>query len=90
MIYTSELIKKIITSDSAKKALNYISPIYGDAEYFLQILNAIGSQLDVVWDFSQEMWGDIVPQLTEKLMPYWEQEYNIKTESDVLLIVDIW
>lgn len=86
MIYTSELIQKIITSVSAKKALTYISPIYADAEYFLRILNAIGSQLDVVWNFGQDMWSDIVPQETSKLIKYWETAYGISHDSSKSLV----
>ena len=43
----------------------------------MRILNAIGTQLDVVWNFGQDTWDDIVPQTLLKLIEYWETEYSL-------------
>ena len=83
MIYTSKVIQEIVTSNSAKKALSYISPIYSEAEYFLRILNAIGSQLDIVWNFGQEMWNESFPHTARRLIEYWETEYGLAHDSSM-------
>lgn len=83
MIYTSKTIQEIVTSSSAQKALTYISPIYADAEYFLRILNAIGTQLDIVWNFGQDMWDESFPHTARKLIEYWEDEYNLAHDSSM-------
>ena len=48
MKYTSDLIEKIITSPSAKRGLDYITPIYGKAYVALWLTQAIGIQTDLI------------------------------------------
>ena len=81
MKYTSEIIQKVVTSEACLQALERISPIYADAENFLHLLNAIGTQLDVLVGHGSDIWNEITPQTSNKLIEYWEKEYGLVSDT---------
>lgn len=83
MRYTSDAIQRIVTSESALLALERISPIYGDAENFLHLLQAIGSQIDLLVGYGRELQNEAIPQTTNRLISYWEMAYGIAPDDKV-------
>lgn len=83
MRYTSEYIEKILTSPAAKKGIHYITPIYQDAYVALWLMQAIGTQTDLIVQWIEEYKEQILPQTATWLLPYWEEEYGIPTNPDL-------
>lgn len=77
MIYTSDLIEKIITSSSAKRGLDYITPIYRDAYTALWLMEAIGLQTDLIVNWVEDYKKQVVPQTATWALSYYEEEYGI-------------
>jgi len=85
MKYTSPLIKEILKSESAKRALDRISPIYMDSKIGLWMLESIGTELDELRNLTQDMTTQILPQTTTWAIDYWEKEYGISVNKDLPL-----
>ena len=45
MRYQTELMRSILTNETAQKIIDYISPIYGDSYVGLWLFQAIGTAL---------------------------------------------
>lgn len=81
MKYTSDLIEKIITSPSAKRGLDYITPIYGKAYVALWLTQAIGIQTDLIIKWIEEYKNQILPQTATWALSYFEEEYGIPVNN---------
>ncbi len=77
MKYTSKTIEQIITSPAAKRGLDYITPIYGEAYTALWLMQAIGLQTDLFIKWIEEYKKQILPQSADWGLNYFEEEYNI-------------
>lgn len=85
MRYTSPLIREILTSPSAQKALDRISPIYMDSKIGLWILQSIGLELDELKEIIEDIRKQALPQTATWAIDYWEQEYGIPVNIDLPL-----
>lgn len=85
MKYTSPLIREILTSPSAQKALDRISPIYMDSKIGLWILQSIGLELDELKEIIEDIRKQALPQTATWAIDYWEQEYGIPVNIDLPL-----
>ena len=85
MKYTSKYIEEIITSPSAKKVLDYITPIYAEAYAALWLMEVIGLQTDLFVKWVQECQDQILPQTATWLLPLWEEEYGLPVNNDASL-----
>ena len=85
MKYTSKYIEEIITSPSAKKGLDYITPIYAEAYAALWLMEVIGLQTDLFVKWVQECQDQILPQTATWLLPLWEEEYGLPVNNDASL-----
>lgn len=85
MKYTSPLIREILTSPSAQKSLDRISPIYMDSKIGLWILQSIGLELDELREIIEDIRKQALPQTTTWAIDYWEQEYGIPVNIDLPL-----
>lgn len=83
MKYTSERIRQIITSEAAKRALDYISPVYAEATIALMILNCIGKANDDVQKAAEDIWLQMRPQTATWGLMYWEMEFGLPVRSDL-------
>lgn len=81
MRYTSDLIEKIITSPSAKRGLDYITPIYRNAYTALWLMQAIGLQTDLIIKWIDEYKKQAIPQTATWALPYYEEEYGIPVNT---------
>jgi len=77
MKYTSDLIEKIVTSPSARRGLDYITPIYERAYVALWLMQAIGLQTDLIIKWISEYKNQVLPQTATWALSYFEEEYGI-------------
>lgn len=77
MWYKTDLMEEILTSESARKIIDYVSPIYGNSRIFLNLINAIGLELDDINKICEELYDQIFIDLATWTIPYWEKEYGI-------------
>lgn len=81
MIYTTQTIERVLRSEAARAALDYISPIYGSAENFLHVLDAAGLELDAIVNWADGLWRELVPETAFWSIGYWEAEYGLKSDE---------
>lgn len=77
MNYTSEAIERIVTSPAGLRALDYISPVYSEAEWFLRVLNASCGEIDGLVEVAEDISKEIIPSEATWALPYWEMEYGL-------------
>jgi len=77
MIYTSDSIENIVTSDAGRRALDYISPVYSDAVVFLKVLNAVCEEIDGLVETAEGFSSEMIPNAATWALPYWEMAYGI-------------
>lgn len=85
MKYTSKYIEKILTSSSAKRGLDYITPIYHEAYAALWIMQVMGVQVDTFFKWIEEFQHQLLPQTATWALSYWEEEYGIITNTNLSL-----
>lgn len=77
MWYKTEQMEKIIQSESAQRIIDYVSDIYGKSYVGLWLFQVIGIAIDEVNLIIMDLYDEIFPETSEKLLPYWEKEYGI-------------
>ena len=85
MYNPTELMQSILTSESAQRIIDRISPVYGEARVFLWLLQAVGIALD----YSEGIKDDfdiqsLVAKATWSLM-YYEEQYGVTKNSSLTL-----
>lgn len=89
-MYNTELMKKILTSKTAQKAIQNITNKYGEAEIFLTIFNSIGGAFDEYMKYVESMSNQIYPQSSTWFIPWLERRYGINvTELDLNNAADV-
>ena len=83
MKYTSKAIQKILKSKTAVDGLDYITPIYQEAETALWIMEAMGVQGDLFVKWVQEIAEQILPQTATWGLDYWEEEYGLPVRPNI-------
>ena len=77
MNYTSEMIERVVTSPAGLRALDYISPVYSEAEVFLKVLNVICEEMDGLVDSAAGFGKEMIPNEATWALPLWEMAYGI-------------
>lgn len=80
-MYKTELTEKILTSPMAQKIIQEVSPLYGEAYTVLWLYQVIGMVLDDIEEWANSLEQQVVPQTATWALPYWEEQYNIVTDS---------
>lgn len=76
-MYKTELTEKILQSPMAQKAIQQVSPIYGEAYVVLWLYQVIGMVLDDMAEWTESLEQQVVPQTATWSLPYWEDQYKI-------------
>lgn len=79
----TELMQSILTSETAKKIIDWVSPIYGNSYVGLWIFQAIGAVLDDVDKIAEQLLYETTPRTTELLIDYWERAYGITSDPSM-------
>lgn len=78
MRYQTELMRAILTNETAQKMVGYVSPIYGNSYVALWIFQAVGTILGEVYDLAQAMMTETNPTTATLLLDQWEEHYGIQ------------
>lgn len=82
MWYRTELMQKILTSNAAKRMIDYVSPIYDQSYIGLWLFNVIGIELDELNKFCEELYDQAHIDTATWSLPMWEKEYGITPLED--------
>ena len=82
MWYKTELMEQILTSESAKRMIDYVSPIYGKSRIGLWLFQIIGLELDDVKEICDDIYDQIFVSRATWSLPYWEKAYEITPLPD--------
>lgn len=82
MWYKTELMEQILTSESAKRMIDYVSPIYGKSRIGLWLFQIIGLELDDVKEICDNIYDQIFVSRATWSLPYWEKAYEITPLPD--------
>ena len=83
MRYKTELMSRILTSKTAQRIIDYVSPIYGNSYVGLWLFQAIGVALDKVCEIAERLKYETNPATADLLLDYWEREYAIPTDTSL-------
>lgn len=73
----TELMRSILTDETAQKIIDYVSPIYGNSYVGLWIFQAIGSALSDPKIVYNELLYETSPATATLLLDYWEAQYGL-------------
>ena len=77
MRYQTELMRSILTDETAQKIIDYVSPIYGDSYVGLWLFQAIGIALGEICTIAEKLRSETNPATADLLLDYWEQSYGL-------------
>lgn len=79
----TEMMNQILTSPSAQKMIDYVSPVYGNSYVGLWIFQAMGTIIDPAVDYATALRKEANPITSVLLLDLWEQHYAIPTDSSL-------
>lgn len=83
MRFQTELMKSILTNETAKKIVDYVSPIYGDSYVGLWLFQAIGTALGEVCTIAEQLRYETTLATADLLLDYWEKAYAVPTDTSL-------
>ena len=83
MRYQTELMRSILTNETAQKIIDYVSPIYGSSYVGLWLFQAIGVALEDVCKIAEQLKYETNPSTADLLLDYWEKEYGVPIDSSL-------
>lgn len=83
MNYKTELMEKILTSRTAQKMIDYVSPIYGNSYVGLWLFQAMGLILDKPVEYAEALMHEANPITSVLLLDQWEQHYALPKDSSL-------
>jgi len=79
----TELSTAILTSPTAQKMIDFVSPIYGDSYVGLWLFQANGLILDKVVQYAEALYKETNPATSVLLLDMWEQHYALPKDSSL-------
>ena len=83
MRYQTELMRSILTNETAQQIIDYVSPIYGDSYVGLWLFQAIGTALGEICEIAEQLRHETTPATADLLLDYWEKSYGIPTDHNM-------
>ncbi len=77
----TEMMREILTSQTAQRMIDFVSPIYGNSYVGLWLYQAIGIVLDEVCEIAERLKYETNPATSELLLDLWEDHYAIPRDS---------
>ena len=78
----TELVKKILQSETGQKLLGYVSPIYQQGRIGLWLFQVIGAELDEIKAWIAEIAQQAYPQTVTWSIDIWERQYGMETNIE--------
>ena len=79
----TELMKRILTNETAQRIIDFVSPIYGNSYVGLWIFQSIGVVLGEVAEIAEKLRDETNASTADLLLDYWETRYNIPADSSL-------
>lgn len=79
----TDMMRAILTNETAQRIIDFVSPIYGDSYVGLWIYQAIGVALGEICDIAEQLRYETTPATAELLLDYWEDHYKIPRDSSL-------
>lgn len=79
----TELMRSILTNETAQKIIDYVSPIYGESYVGLWLFQAIGVALEEIYKIAEQLKYETNPATADLLLDYWEREYGLATDTSL-------
>lgn len=76
-------MQEILTDETAKKIIDWVSPIYGNSYVGLWIYQAIGVVLSEVTAMAEQLKYETNPVSADLLLDYWEKHYGVPHDSSL-------
>lgn len=73
----------IIKSESAKRMMGYILPIYDDDPYMLHIFQTIGEEIDELVAWVEDIENQPLPQFATFTLPFWEESIGLPIDNNL-------
>lgn len=74
---------EIVTSESARRMLGYIVPIYDFDRIMLTVFQTVGVEVDELWDWVREIRLQAFPQTATWGLKYWEQRFRLPVNESM-------
>lgn len=79
----TELMRSILTNETAQKIIDYVSPSYGDSYVGLWLFQSIGVVLEEIYKIAEQLKYETNPATADLLLDYWEREYGLGTDTSL-------
>lgn len=79
----TDMMREILTNETAQRIINFVSPIYGNSYVGLWIYQAIGSTMDEICKIAQQLKYEANPATSSLLLDKWEEHYGIQKDSSM-------
>lgn len=76
-------MRAILTSPTAQKIIDYVSPVYGESYVGLWLFQAIGTVFDDVVGFAEALRTESNPITSVLLLDLWEKHYALPMDSSL-------
>ena len=83
MRYQTELMRSILTSETAQKMIDFVSPVYGDSYVGLWLFQVIGAALDDVCKIVEQLRYEMNASTADILLAQWERQYGLAEDSSL-------
>lgn len=79
----TELMKSILTDETAQKMIDFVSPVYGNSYVGLWFFQAIGIVLSEICTIADQLRNETNASTADLLLDYWERQYGIPIDSSL-------
>lgn len=86
MRYSTEKMVEILKSPEAQKIIDYVTPKYGNSYVGLWLFQVIGTELDDMRTWTEEMRKQITPSTATWGLYYFQQDYGLNLDEQLLTI----
>lgn len=79
----TDLMREILTDETAQRIIDFVAPIYGNSYVGLWIYQVIGVMLGEIYGLSEKLQNEGSVSTTELLLDQWEDHYKIPRDSSL-------
>lgn len=77
----TELMRSILTNETAQEIIDWVPPVYGDSYVGLWIFQAIGTLIGEIRDICEALMYETSPATATLLLDQWEDQYGLQRNS---------
>ena len=77
----TDLMRAILTDETAQRMIDFVSPIYGNSYVGLWMYQTIGAVMDEACKLAEQLKNESNPATAKLLLDHWEDHYAIPRDS---------